>query len=270
MSDDMHKYIRPEPSSGWINIPWFVSNGYIVFTPDIDYRNYIGNPGQAAYNSVMAAAKYLSKMACVDSMRIGICGHSWGGTQTNYLITHSDVFAAAISAAGTTDFISFYGSLSLQTGSTFQTAHETGQFRLGTDLWQRPDLYINNSPLFRADKVTTPLLMLQNKDDGATPFSQGIEFFTALRRLGKKVWLLQYDNETHGIGDENSAIDFTIRTTQFFDHYLKGLPAPRWMTRGIAATMKGVDDGLDLDCEIKTPGPSLLIIKNQRKDKSKK
>ena len=135
---------------------------------------------------------------------------------------------------------------------------ERSQGRLGATPWEAQDLYISNSPIFRADKITTPLLMMNNKQDGTVPFAQGVEFFMALRRLGKRVWMLQYDGGYHSLDSRTKdAEDYTIRMMQFFDHYLKGAPAPKWMTRGIPANRKGIDDGLQIDAEIKTPGEGL-------------
>jgi dipeptidyl aminopeptidase/acylaminoacyl peptidase len=120
-------------------------------------------------------------------------------------------------------------------------------------LWQRPDRYIEESSVLRADRVTTPLLMMHNKGDEAVPLQQGVEFFTALRRLGKKVWMLQYDKGGHGVTDPDDAKDYTIRLTQFFDHYLKGAPAPKWMTEGVPARLKGIESGLELDASGREP-----------------
>ncbi|PSL45695.1 dipeptidyl aminopeptidase/acylaminoacyl peptidase [Chitinophaga niastensis] len=255
MSDELNQYREPEASPGWINIPWFVSNGYLVVTPDIHYT--VGEPGKSAYNSVVSAAKYLAKFPWVDAAKMGIQGHSFGGYETNYIVTHTNLFAAAMSASGIADLISDYGSL-MRNGASLQFFCEVDQLRIGPTLWQRPDLYIKNSPIFRADKVTTPLLLMNNKEDAVVPFAQGVEFFTALRRLGKKAWMLQYDGEAHSLVDEKATKDFTIRVTQFFDHYLKGALPPKWMTKGIPAKMKGIDDGLELDDSIKTPGTGLL------------
>jgi dienelactone hydrolase len=255
-SDELNLYIRPKASEDRINIPWFVSNGYLVCTPDIHYK--IGEPGLSVYNSVVSAAGYLSKMPWVDAQRMGIQGHSFGGYETNYIVTHTHLFAAACAASGASDLISMYGSVSI--GGYHKYHEERQQGRMGATLWQVPGLYIRNSPIFNADKVTTPLLLLNNKEDISVPFTQGVEFFTALRRLGKKVWMLQYDGSKHSVFPE-MAIDYHIRMVQFFDHYLKKMPAPRWMTRGIPAVLKGIDDGLDLDDKIKTPGDGLNIKK---------
>lgn len=256
-SDGLHAYFTPEALSGagcTINIPSYVSRGYLVFTPDIHYT--LGEPGPSAVNAVVAAADYLARLPGVDAKKLGLQGCSWGGYETNYLVTHTDRFAAAVAASSVSDFISGYGSVGGM-GNSLQGLYETGQFRMGVTLWQRPDLYIKNSPVFRADQVSTPLLLMQTTTDGITLFSQAVEFFTALRRLGKRAWLLQYDEGDHGLWGK-SADDFSLRMAQFFDHYLKGAPPPKWMTRGIPAKLRGVDDGLALDEEISTPGPGLV------------
>jgi hypothetical protein len=178
-----------------------------------------------------------------------------------------------MSSAGTPDLVSDYNSLiggSLNGRRSFQSFHELTQCRLGGSLWDDPAAYINNSPILEASQVTTPLLMMNNKKDGAVDFSQGIEFFTALRRLGKRVWMLQYDNGYHTL-DEKDAVQHTIRMTHFFDHYLKGTAAGEWMLRGIPAKQKGIDDGLRLSNEVNaegkpiTPGRGLLTTEEQQK-----
>ena len=121
--------------------------------------------------------------------------------------------------------------------------YEETQSRIGGSLWERPDLYLENSPLFRADRINTPLLIMHNDHDGAVPWYQGIELFTALRRLEKPAWMLVYNGENHNLNNWADRKDLSIRMMQFFDHYLKGSPAPDWMTRGIPATRKGKDLG---------------------------
>ena len=246
-SDELYNFPEPQASQDNINIPYFVSRGYLVFIPDIHYK--IGRVGESVVNCVISAARYLSKMPWVDAAKMGIQGHSFGGYETNYLVTHTHLFAAAAEAAGQTDFISGYGGLAYGyggLGSSREMMYETNQSRIGATLWQRPDLYIRNSPVLKADQVRTPLLMMHNNKDGAVPFEQAVEFFTALRRLGKRVWMLQYDKEGH-IVYAKDAEDYTIRLTQFFDHYLKGEAAPEWMIRGIPARWKGIRDGYELD-----------------------
>ncbi|MGK6353183.1 alpha/beta hydrolase family protein [Parapedobacter sp. DT-150] len=260
MSDRLTSYQPPTTSGNGLNIPSVVSNGYLVFTPDILYT--IGDPMQSIYSSVVSAANYLSGMPFVDSTKMGLQGISWGAIQTNGLVTHSNLFSAACAASGASDYISHFGAISH--GSGGQSKFERGQHRLGANLWERPEWFVNASPVMNAHKVTTPILLMNNKKDTAVPFEQGVEFFTSLRRLGKRVWMLQYDEGDHGVSGELGK-DFTIRMMQFFDHYLKGKPAPKWMTRGIPAKLKGIETGLELDNEIKTPPEGGLLIPEEKR-----
>lgn len=241
-TDTRYNYRSPAPSASTINIPYFTSNGYLVFDPNIYYKT--GQPGEDAYNSVVSAARYLAKMPFVDSTKMAIQGQSWGGYQVAYLVTRTGMFAAAGAGAPVANMTSAYGGIRWGSGITRQFQYEHSQSRIGATLWQRPDLYLKNSPLFKADKVTTPLLIMHNDKDGAVPWYQGIEYFTALKRLGKKVWMLQYNDEDHNLVERRNRKDLSVRLAQFFDHYLKGAPAPKWMTEGVPATLKGIDWGL--------------------------
>lgn len=244
-SDALHMYQEPTLSSGTLNIPYFVSNGYLVFCPDIYYT--IGEPGESAYNFVVSAAKMLSRKTWVDSTLMGLQGHSWGGYQVNYLISRTKIFAAAASAAGSTDWVSSYFTLEGGIPHEAFGQFELGQSRIGSTFWERQELYIKNSPLFKSNMISTPLLVMHNDNDRAVPWTQGIELYLALRRLGKAVWMLQYEGQGHVLTDEASKLDFSIRMSQFFDHYLKKKPAPKWMTKGVQASSKGIETGLDLD-----------------------
>lgn len=245
----LNLFISPKPTSGSINIPWFINQGYLIFEPDIRYK--IGHAGESALNSVISAFNYLSKLPYINSSKIGLQGHSFGAFEVNYIITHANLFAAACSASGASDFVSYYGSL-FDNGASQQSQFESGQYRMGGSLWDKQDLYVKNSPIFNANKVNSPLLIMHTKKDGGVPFSQAVELFTALRRLGKKTWMLQYDCCDHSL-EGLSAIDFTLRVTQFFDHYLKDRPAPFWMTKGIPAKLKGITSGFELDLGTKMP-----------------
>jgi hypothetical protein len=271
-SANLHTY-RSLYDEDDISIPWFVSHGYVVFTPDIHFK--MGKNGQCAYNAITGAAAYLSNFHWVDSLHIGIEGHSFGGFETNYLVTHTGRFAAAISSCGISDLIGHYGELwgntnSWGAGPSAEGYYENRQGRMGVALWENPDIYIKGSPIFYVDKVTTPILIMANMKDGNVHFNQGLEFFLALRRLGKKAWMLQYDQGGHGVVGK-SFIDFTLRSQQFFDHYLRGAAAPKWMVEGIRASRKGIDNGLGLSSEVDangkpiTPGPGLLTPEEQKK-----
>jgi dienelactone hydrolase len=254
-SDDLNQFSQPHYIQSDLNVPWFVSRGYLVFVPDINYT--IAKAGESVVNSVVSGVKYLSQFPFVDSSKIGIQGHSFGGYETNYLVTHTNCFAAAVEGAGATNLISNYGTLpidgSINGGQQILFFEKGGQFRLEASPWEDQKAFIDNSPIFNVDRITTPLLMMHNKMDQLVPWSQGVEFFIALRRLDKPVWMLQYDEGGHGLEIEKDKIDYTIRMTQFFDHFLKGKPSPEWMTKGIPACRKGIDPGYKSDGnEIKT------------------
>ncbi|MBC7829590.1 MAG: S9 family peptidase [Chitinophagaceae bacterium] len=244
-ADGLYNYRNPAPSASTINIAYFVSNGYLVFDPNIYYKN--GEPGESAYNSVVSAAKHMAKMPWVDSTKMAIQGQSWGGYQVAYLVTRTKMFAAAGAGAPVANMTSAYGGIRWGTGINRQFQYERSQSRLGATLWQRQDLYIKNSPLFKADKITTPLLIMHNDKDGAVPWYQGIELFTALRRLGKKAWLLQYNDEDHNLVERRNRKDLSIRLSQFFDYYLKGAPPARWIREGVPATLKGIEWGTEVE-----------------------
>jgi fermentation-respiration switch protein FrsA (DUF1100 family) len=246
-SDELHQYKVPNFTGDLINVPYYVSNGYIMFMPDIYYKP--GHNGEGVLNAVLSAAHYLASFPWIDSTKIGIQGHSFAGWETNYLITHSHIFAAAGEGAGVSDLISSYDELSVL-GFSRQSFYETGSqgspYGIGVTPWTRPDIYINTSPIFSVGKVTTPLLMMHGDADPAVPFSQAIEMYLAMQRAGKKVWLLQYEHASHGLSNEN-AVDYTLRLKQYFDYYLKGSLPPRWMTQGVPADQKGIDSGLQFD-----------------------
>ncbi len=223
LSTQLNFYLEPDFSQGAINIPWFVSRGYLVFCPDIRYHE--GNPGAGVFDYVVSAAEYLAKKTWVDSTRMGINGHSWGGFEVNYLVTRTKLFAAAVSGSGLANMTSEYGLEGFPGGPA---NCEIYQNRMGIDLCAGWKNYVDNSPVFRADKVVTPLLMMANPKDASVPWEQGVEFFTGLRRLGKKVWMLEYPDAFHGVTGAN-ARDFTTRLTDFFDYYLKGAAQPDWM-----------------------------------------
>ncbi len=244
-ADGLYAYRAPAPSASTINIPYFVSNGYIVFDPNIYYKT--GEPGESAYNSVVSAAKYLAKMPWVDSTRMAIQGQSWGGYQVAYLITRTNMFRAAGAGAPVSNMTSAYGGIRWGSGLNRQFQYEKQQSRIGATLWQRPDLYVKNSPLFRADKVNTPLLIMHNDADGSVPWYQGIEYFTALRRLGKKVWMLEYNGEDHNLVERKNRKDLSVRLGQFFDYYLKDAKPAAWIKTGLPATEKGRDWGLKVE-----------------------
>ncbi len=244
LSDGLYSYIPPFPTPSRLPISYFVSNGYLVFTPDISYQS--GHPGASAVEFVNSGVEELKKNSWVDGTHIGIQGQSWGGYQVAFLITQTDMYAAAWAGAPVANMTSAYGGIRWESGVNRQFQYEKTQSRIGATLWDRPDLYIENSPLFQLPKVKTPVVIMSNDADGAVPWYQGIEMFTALRRLGKPVWLLQYNGEAHNLVLRQNRKDITIRELQFFDHFLKGTPMPVWLDKGVPAVDKGKDWGFEL------------------------
>jgi dipeptidyl aminopeptidase/acylaminoacyl peptidase len=242
LSDGLHNYIAPEPTRSRLNIPFFVSRGYLVFAPDISYTK--GHPGKDAYTYVVSGAQALAKKPWVDGKNIGIQGQSWGGYQVAYLITATNMFKAAWAGAPVVNMFSAYGGIRWESGLNRQFQYEKSQSRIGATPWERSDLYIENSPLFHFKKVSTPLVVMANDADGAVPWYQGIEAFTALRRLGKQVWLLNYNGEAHNLLERRNKKDIQIREQQFFDWLLKGEKPAKWLTEGVPAVKKGRDWGL--------------------------
>ncbi|WP_215223707.1 S9 family peptidase [Echinicola shivajiensis] len=236
-SNSLHNYIAPAPSASIINISYFVSNGYVVFVPDIKYE--IGLPGPSAYNCVVPGVQSVVAKGYVDPENMAIQGQSWGGYQVAYLITQTDMFKAAGAGAPVANMTSAYGGIRWGTGMSRMFQYEQTQSRIGGTLWEKPMHYIENSPLFYADRVKTPVLIMHNDADGAVPWYQGIEFFMSLKRNRTPAWFLVYNGEDHNLRERKNRKDLSIRLSQFFDHYLKGAPAPLWMTEGIPAVEKG-------------------------------
>ena len=243
-TDGLHQYYVPKPSHSVISFPLFTSNGYLIFIPDIYYDK--GHPGKSALNTVVSGTNYLIEQGFVDQERLGLQGQSWGGYQTAYIITQTDMFKCAMGGAVVSNMTSAFGGIRWESGMSRMFQYEAGQSRIGATLWENLDLYIENSPLFFADQVKTPLLLMHNDKDGAVPWYQGIEFFMALRRLEKPVWMLTYNGEAHNLKQWPNRMDLSIRMSQFFDHYLLDKPAPVWMTDGIPALKKGKESGYEL------------------------
>ncbi|MGC4038111.1 MAG: prolyl oligopeptidase family serine peptidase [Chitinophagaceae bacterium] len=243
LSDNLNNYIPPAPIRSAINVSFFVSRGYIIFIPDIEYE--IGHPGRSAYNYIVSGARALAKKGWVDSTRMALQGHSWGGYQTAQLVTMTKLFKAAWAGAPVANMTSAYGGIRWETGLNRQFQYEKTQSRIGATLWDKPNLYIENSPLFHLKNVTTPLVIMHNDNDGAVPWYQGIELFTAMRRLGKKVWMFNYNGEGHGLTNRVDKLDYQIRMQQFFDWILKGESPAEWIIEGVPAVKKGKDLGLE-------------------------
>jgi len=230
LTQGLHAFRNPGPGTS-INPTFYVSNGYLIFMPDIVYT--IGYPGQSALKCVLPAIQAVVDKGFVDENAIGIQGHSWGGYQIAYMVTQTNRFKAAAPGAAVSNMTSAYSGIRWGTGLARQFQYERSQSRIGGSLWDYPMRYLENSPVFRADRVQTPLLMINNDEDDAVPWYQGIEYYLALRRLGKEVYMFSYNGEKHGLRRRINQKDYTRRLQEFFDHFLKGAPAPEWMEKGI-------------------------------------
>ena len=238
LSNGLHNYVPPN-GRNVINATHYVSNGYLVFEPDIHYE--IGYPGPSAMKSIVPGVQMLLARGYVDPKRLGLQGQSWGGYQTLFMITQTQMFAAAMAGAPVVNMTSAYGGIRWGTGISRSGQYENGQSRIGGSLWQSPMRYIENSPLFWLDKVTTPLFIMSNDADDAVPWYQGIETFVGMRRLGKEVYFIDYNNDVHNPAGRANQKDIAMRMQQFFDNKLKGAPAPDWMVHGIPYRDKGRD-----------------------------
>jgi dipeptidyl aminopeptidase/acylaminoacyl peptidase len=243
-SNELHNYSGPQPTRASINYAFYASRGYIIFNPDIPYR--IGYPGESCVNAVVSGVTHLIEQGFVDEKNIGVQGHSWGGYQIAYLLTRTNIFKCAESGAPVVNMISAYGGIRWETGILRQFQYEHTQSRIAGTPWEYPLRFIENSPIFTADKIQTPVLVMANDKDGAVPWYQGIEFYSAMRRMNKPAWLLNYNDEGHGLTKLQNRMDFTVRMQQFFDHYLKGAPMPKWMQSGVSAMDKGINQHLEL------------------------
>lgn len=241
-SEHLHRHPTPFPHRSTINYAYYTSQGYVIFNPDVFYT--IGYPGKSALDAVVSGTKAVIQKGYVDPTKVGLQGHSWGGYQIAYILTKTDMFACAEAGAPVVNMVSAYGGIRWQTGLSRMFQYEHTQSRLGATLWERPDLYLENSPIFELDKVATPVLIMHNDKDGHVPWYQGIEYFVAMRRLGKPAWMLNYNGEPHWPLKWANRLDFNRRLFQFFEHYLKDTPMPEWMTRGIPEIEKGKNSGL--------------------------
>jgi len=232
-SSALYSHRIPEAHRSTIDYHLYNSNGYIIFNPDIVYKE--GYPGESAFNCVMPGISALIEEGYIDVSSIGAQGHSWGAYQVAYLATRTSLFAAIESGAPVVNMFSAYGGIRWGTGLNRSFQYEHQQSRIGKTPWESQQRYIENSPLFTMDKVTTPVLIMHNDRDGYVPWEQGIEFFTSLKRLQKPVWLLNYTGEDYWPLKLKNKIDFQKRMMQFFNHYLKGEPMPEWMEKGVSA-----------------------------------
>ncbi|GAA6769464.1 hypothetical protein AAGS39_02010 [Flavobacterium sp. CGRL2] len=223
-----HYYHVPTLYNGdGFNVANLTAKGYFVLLPDINYE--VGNVGLSAVDCVEAAVKAVLKDHAVDKKKVALIGHSFGGFETDFIITQSKLFACAVAGAATTNFLSSYLAVSPNLGIPNFYKMEFGQARMKVSPYENMDWYLKNSPVMHAASISTPLLSWTGLQDPQVLPSQSFEFYMALRRLGKIHIMLAYPNEGHDLAGKENATDLTRRIEAWFDYYLKGSQAPSWL-----------------------------------------
>jgi dipeptidyl aminopeptidase/acylaminoacyl peptidase len=230
LSQGAHQF-QPPSERSYYNFTAWTQQGYFVLMPDIVFRKR--DPGVSLLETLRPAVKSVVDRGLVDARRVGFVGHSWGGYHATYVATHSDLFAASVAGAPLTDFVSFMGQIHWTPGSAETDHWETGQARMEVPYWEDPEAHHRNSPIHNVHNMKTPLLMAFGNEDGTVDWDQGTEFYNFARRAGKQMVLLVYEGESHSFQKKPNQIDYHRRILEWFGHYLKGEPAPAWITKGV-------------------------------------
>ena len=230
-TDRLHDFNEPKTNHRPV-FAQYTSDEYVVFLPDIRFE--IGQPGFAATKSLVPGIQKLIEMGIADEDKLGLHGHSWSGYQTAFMVTQTDIFDAAVSGAPVSNMTSAYSGIRWGSGLARQFQYEKTQSRIGQSLVEAPEKYIENSPVFFADRIETPMLIMHGDADGAVPWYQSIEMYLAMRRYNKDVIFLQYHDEPHHPQRISNKLDYAIRMKEYFDYYLKGVGEPEWIIEGEA------------------------------------
>ncbi len=229
LSDNLHHFSAPTERE-YYNPAAITDHGYFLLMPDIVFRPR--EPGLSVAECVGAAVKKVLSAGNVDPKKIGIVGHSWGGFDTAFLATHTNLFAAAVAGAPITDLVSNYGNHHWGSGIAETDHIETGQQRMEVPIYEDLQAYIRNSAIFNVQNMTTPLLIEVGDADGTVFFHQGVELYNIARRAGKEVVLISYAGEDHGLSKKADQVDYQRRIFAWFGHYLKGETAQNWIANG--------------------------------------
>ncbi len=226
----VHDYVAPS-NRGYYNTNVWTANGYFVLLPDIVFR--ARDPGIATIEALEPAVRAITARGIVDSTKVGLVGHSWGGYEAAFVPTRTHIFAASVAGAAITNFLSFPGAIHWTPGIAEFDHWETGQGRMEVPPWEDPEAYVRNSPIAKVHELRTPMLLMFGDADGTVDWHQGIEFYNFARRAGREnVVMLVYPGEDHGLRKKENQIDYHRRILQWFGHWLKGEPAEKWMREG--------------------------------------
>jgi dipeptidyl aminopeptidase/acylaminoacyl peptidase len=231
MSTQLHNWTAPSERTTYNPAVW-TQNGYFVYRPDIVFRPRA--PGLSALDCVTSGVKKVLESGMIDAKRVGLVGHSWGGYETTFLLTQSNLFAAGVAGGPLTNLASSYGEIYWNSGGPETNHAEVGQERMEVPLYEDPQAYIRNSAVYFAHKLSAPLLLSVGDHDGASDWHQDIELYNSARRAGKPVVMLVYEGENHAVAQKANQLDYHRRINAWFDHYLKGEPAPEWITQGVS------------------------------------
>jgi dipeptidyl aminopeptidase/acylaminoacyl peptidase len=232
LSQNLHGW-QPPTERNYYDFTVWTQQGYFVLLPDIVYRG--GDPGRSAVDAVVPAVHSIVARGLVDSARVGLIGHSWGGYQATYIPTQTNIFAASVAGAPITNFLSFAGAIHWTPGIAEFDHWETGQARMGAPPWEAFEAHVRNSPAASVANLRTPMLMEVGDADGTVDWHQGIEFYNFARRAGKQDFvMLVYPGEDHGLRKKENQVDYHRRILQWFGHWLKGEPEPDWFRNGVS------------------------------------
>lgn len=193
LSEDLDRFGLAGP--GPFNMQLLATRGYAVLLPDAP--QHLGTPLADLAKTVLPGVNEVVEMGIADPDRLAVAGHSYGGYSVLSLLVETGRFKAAAELDGLADLVGDYGEMSAD-GSAFGVAlDERGQGLMGETPWEDPYRYVENSPIFYLNRVTTPLLLVHGaKDETVAPFL-GDEIFVALRRLGKEARYVKYEDEDH-------------------------------------------------------------------------
>jgi dipeptidyl aminopeptidase/acylaminoacyl peptidase len=260
-SQNLHVYQTPRYATA-PQFAGYVSNGYLVMQPDIYFHTRTSHSDML--NSVENAVKKVIEMGYADPAHVGLQGHSYSGGGSAYIAGHSKMFAAVVSGAAPIDLTTEFNTLFRGSGQNNQGYDITGQGRYGTDPYTDPDLYYQQSPISGVKTMNTALLQMQGDNDQTVEYLQGVEWYNALRFNKKNVIFLSYPGEDHGLRKIENQVDYETRMGEFFDHYLKGAPAPSWMTQGERFVDKDKRPPLHITVEKKPARPAPVATDSVR------
>ena len=231
LSQGFHAYAQPN-ATRYANPSVYTSRGYAYFMPDITYK--LDDPGRSAVWCVVPAVKAAIASGIVDSANVALQGHSWGGYQTSFITTQTNIFKTAIAGAPLTDMVSMFSSVYWNSGNTNQGDLHLEPGAVPVELRDAiPMRTCATRPTASPTNLKIPFMILHNDRDGAVDFNQGITYYNTLRELGKDVVLLEYVGENHGLARPINQKDYAVRMLEWFDHFLQGKPAPDWMQEGV-------------------------------------